>query len=316
LEPVPRDRSAKVAVLGSSMQRSAPQPYPSQKSSAVKRRLVVGVLVVLALALITISFRSSSMSPLQDATSTVLRPFQVAAERISRPFRDAIDWATGLVDAKSENAKLRKEVDALRNQVYANQDAAQQNEQLRALLRYRDSPRFPQDFDLVATAVISPAQSRYEQTVVIAAGRRDGVREDYPVVTDDGLVGKVTEVGRASSKVMLLTDENSAVSATDLYERGATGIVKHGQGGLDTLILDRVTKNQKVEPGDPVITQGSPPGAKLPSIYPRGIKIGIVTSVGQNDTDLYKQIQVQPFVDFSSLQSVLVLVPKRPQPTP
>ena len=298
------------------MQRSAPQPYPSQKSSAVKRRLVVGVLVVLALALITISFRSSSTSPLQDATSTVLRPFQVAAERISRPFRDATNWASGLVDAKSENAKLRKEVDQLRNQVYANQDAAQQNAQLRALLRYKDSPRFPQDFDLVSTAVISPAQSRYEQTVVIAAGRQDGIDVDYPVVTDDGLVGKVTAVTRGSAKVMLLTDENSAVSATDLYERGATGIVKHGQGGLDTLILDRVTKNQKVEPGDPVITQGSPPGAKLPSIYPRGIKIGIVTSVGQNDTDLYKQIQVQPFVDFSSLQSVLVLVPKRPQPAP
>ena len=313
---MPRDRSAKVAVLGSSMQRSAPQPYPSQKSSAVKRRLVVGVLVVLALALITISFRSSTISPLQDATSTALRPFQVVAERVSRPFRDAINWATGLGDAKSENAKLRKEVDALRNQVYANQDAARQNEQLRGLLHYVDSPRFPQDFDFVATSVISPAQSRYEQTVVIAAGRRDGIEEDYPVVTDDGLVGKVTVVGRSSSKVMLLTDENSAVSASDLYERGATGIVKHGQGGLDTLILDRVTKNQKVAAGDPVITQGSPPGAKLPSIYPRGIKIGIVTSVGQNDTDLYKQIQVQPFVDFSSLQSVLVLVPKRPQPTP
>src|SRR4051794_37719971 len=157
------------------MQRSAPQPYPSQKSSAVKRRLVVGVLVVLALALITISFRSSSMSPLQDATSTVLRPFQVAAERISRPFRDATNWASGLVDAKSENAKLRQEVDALRNQAYANQDAPQQTTQPRAPLRYKDSPRFPQAFALVARAVISPAQSRYEQTVVIAAGRRDGV---------------------------------------------------------------------------------------------------------------------------------------------
>ena len=110
---------------------------------------------------------------------------------------------------------------------------------------------------------------------------------------------------------MLLTDEASAVSAVDLYERGATGIVKHGQGGLDTLILDRVTKDQKVAEGDPVITEGSPPGARLPSIYPRGIKIGVVTSVGQNDTDLYKQIQVQPFVDFTSLSSVLVLVPKK-----
>jgi rod shape-determining protein MreC len=145
---------------------------------------------------------------------------------------------------------------------------------------------------------------------VIAAGRRDGVRPEYPVVTADGLVGKVTSVGRSVSKVLLLTDEASAVSATDLYERGATGIVKHGQGGNDALILDRVTKDQQVQDGDPVITEGSPAGARLPSIYPRGIKIGVVTSVGQNDTDLYKQIQVQPFVDFTSLSSVLVLVPK------
>jgi rod shape-determining protein MreC len=299
-------------VLGSSVKRSSPPPYPSQKSSAFRRRLVVGILVVLALALITVSFRASGVTPLEDVGATVLRPFQVTAERIVRPFRDAANWTTGLVHARNENGELRAEVDRLRNQVYANQDAAEQNAQLRNLLDYRDSPRFPQDYVAVATAVISPPQSRYEQTIVIAAGRRDGVRPLYPVVTQDGLVGKVTEVGHSVSKVLLLTDEASAVAATDLYDRGATGIVKHGEGGLDTLVLDRVTKDQRVVAGDPVVTEGSPPGARLPSIYPRGIKIGVVTSVGQNDTDLYKQIQVQPFVDFSSLSSVLVLVPKSP----
>jgi rod shape-determining protein MreC len=308
---MPRNRSTRAAVLGSTVQRSASQPYPSQKASAVKRRAVVGVLVVLALALITVSFRASGLTPLQDAGSTVLRPFQVAAERIASPFRDAGGWAAGLVDAKSENKQLKRQLDDLRNQVYANQDAARQNEDLRALLKYVDSPRFPQDYDYVATSVISPPQSTYEQTIVINAGSNYGIRKEYPVVTPDGLVGKVTTVGKTVSKVLLLTDEASAVSATDLYRRGSTGIVKHGQGGSDSLILDRVTKDQKVLEGDPIITEGSPPSARLPSIYPRGIRIGIVTSVGQKDTDLYKQIQVQPFVDFSSLRSVLVLVPKR-----
>jgi rod shape-determining protein MreC len=298
-------------VLGSTVRRSASQPYPSQKSSAVKRRIVVGVLVVLALALITVSFRSSGLTAVQDAGSTVLRPFQVAAERIARPFRDAGGWMSGLVGAKSENKQLKQQVDDLRNQVYANQDAARQNDELRKLLHYVDSPRFPQDFDYVATSVISPPQSRYEQTVVIAAGRRDGVRTDSPVVTADGLVGKVTAVGATVAKVVLLTDESSAVSATDLQQAGASGMVKHGQGAVDTLILDRVGKEQQVAAGDPIVTAGSPAGTKLPSIYPRGIKIGVVTSVGQKDTDLYKQIQVQPFVDFSSLRSVLVLVPKK-----
>lgn len=297
-------------MLGSSVQRSASQPYPSQKGSAVKRRVVVGILVVLALALVTVSFRSDGLTPVQDAGSTVLRPFQVAAERVARPFRDAGSWLTGLVDAKSENRQLRKEVDDLRNQVYANQDAARQNEELRKLLVYVDSPRFPHDYDYVATGVIAPPQSRFEQTVVIAAGRHDGVRVDAPVVTADGLVGKVTAVTGSTAKVLLLTDESSAVSAADLDQPGAAGIVKHGQGSGDTLILDRVGKEQQVASGDPIITAGSPAGSNLPSIYPRGIKVGVVTSVNQTDTDLYKQIQVQPFVDFSSLRSVLVLVPK------
>lgn len=303
-------------MLGSSVQRSASQPYPSQKSSALKRRIVVGVLVVLALALITVSFRSSGVTPLQDAGSTALRPFQVAADRIAQPFQDAYDWFAGLVHAKSENAKLRKEVDELRNQAFRNQQAVQENEQLRRLLRYVDSPRFPQDYTAVATSVIAPPQSRFDQTMVIDAGRNYGIRQDYPVVTQDGLVGKVTKVGRSVSQVMLLTDESSAVSAADQNQPGATGIVKHGQGGADTLILDRVDKSQQVSTGDPVITEGSPSGSLLPSIYPRGIPIGVVTSVGQNDTDLYKQIQVQPFVDFGALRSVLVLVPKAPAATP
>jgi rod shape-determining protein MreC len=298
-------------VLGSSVQRSASQPYPSQKSSAVKRRIVVGVLVVVALALITFSFRSSGLTPVQDVGASALRPFQVAAERISKPFRDAGGWFSGLLDAKAENKQLHREVDQLRNQAIQNTDAARQNEELRKALAYVDSPRFPQDYEYVATRVISPPQSTYEQTVVIAAGRRDGVRVDYPVVTPDGLVGKVVAAGRSVSKVMLLTDDQLSVGATDLDQRGATGIVKHGQGGPNTLILDHVTKNQTVNVGDKVITQGSPAGSRLPSIYPRGIQIGVVTSVNQNDTDLYKQIQVQPFVDFSSLSSVLVLVPKQ-----
>ncbi len=270
----------------------------------------MGVLVVLALAMITVSFRASGVTPLQDIGSQVMRPFQVAAERVARPFRDAAGWASGLVDAKSDNERLRAENDALRSQALQAEQLQQENDTLRKLLNYADSSRFPTDYTFLSTRVISLPQSRFEQTIVINAGSKHGIRRDYPVVTDDGLVGKVTAVGAATAKVMLLTDEDSAVAAADLHQPGATGIVKHGQGGLDTLVLDRVTKDQDVQRGDPVITQGTPGDAKLPSIYPRGIQIGTVTSVGQNDTDLYKQIQVRPFVDFSSLSSVLVLIPR------
>jgi rod shape-determining protein MreC len=89
----------------------------------------------------------------------------------------------------------------------------------------------------------------------------------------------------------------------------ANGIVRHGRASRATLVLDRVPKEQVVRVGDMIVTAGwqSP---RLTSLYPRGIPIGRVTSVGQTDTDLYKQVLVDPFADFRSLDAVLVLVPK------
>ena len=131
-------------------------------------------------------------------------------------------------------------------------------------------------------------------------------------MTADGLVGNVTLVAGREARVTLLTDQESAVSAVDLQTR-AIGIVRHGQGG--GLILDRVSKDQKVNDGDTIVTAGTRSGV-LPDLYPRGIQIGKVTSVGQSDTDLYKQIQISPYVPFGSLDSVVVLESLKPTPTP
>ena len=107
----PPNRTARAAVLGSSVQRSKSPPYPSRARSALVRRLVLAVLVVGALALLTISFRSPTSGALHDvqgAGATALRPFQVAAERVARPFRDAFGYVHGLTSAKSRNVKLAR----------------------------------------------------------------------------------------------------------------------------------------------------------------------------------------------------------------
>jgi rod shape-determining protein MreC len=98
------------------------------------------------------------------------------------------------------------------------------------------------------------------------------------------------------------------VSALDLLT-DASGVVRHGRGARSTLILDRVPKEANVRVGDVIVTAGWRSG-QFSSLYPRGIPIGTVTSVGQTDTDLYKQVQVAPFADFSSLDAVIVLVEK------
>ena len=266
--------------------------------------------MLLALVLITLSFRSTALDPIQGFGASALRPFEVAAERVSRPFRDAVGWTRGVLHAKSENARLRRQLEETRRALILNESALQDNVQLRDLLRYRDGPRFPNDFRAVSAAVLTNPQSRFDQRVTIAAGSRDGVARLDVVVNDRGLVGQVTRVFANVSQVTLITDEDSAVRATDATSPSAVGTLQPGSGG-DSLILTRVAKDKVVHKGDVIITAGSPGRGLLPSIYPRNIEIGTVSSVGENDTDLFKQIQVEPSVDFSSLQSVLVLVPKR-----
>ena len=275
-----------------------------------RRRLVVGVLTVLSLLLVTVYFRESDGGVLHGYQSTgasVLRPFQVAADRVARPFNDAADWFGGLTDAKSENKKLKAENEALRQEIILTQSAVRENAQLKQLLAYLQGPQFPKDYRPVAARVIARAPSQFQQQIVVSAGKNNGISKHDAVVTADGLVGEVTKVASNVAQVTLLTDETSAVSALDI-STDAAGIAQHGAGS--SLILDRVTKDQLVNQGDVIVTSGFRSG-ELTSLYPRGIPIGSVSAkVGQTDTDLYKKIQIDPFVDFSKLEAVIVLVKK------
>lgn len=266
--------------------------------------------MLLSLVLITLSFRSSDDGPLagvQSAGSSVLRPFAVGFERVAQPFRDAYGWADSLLGARSEAQKLRAEVRELRQRAIQSEFALRENEYLRRLLAYLDGPRFPTDFDPVAAEVIGRPAGAFTQAIVVAAGSSNGVRVNDPVVTADGLVGLVTRVTPRTARVQLLTDEEAAVSAVDL-RTGASGIVRHARGTRATLVLDRVRKQDVIRVSDEVVTAGWR-ASGLSSLYPKGIPIGSVTSVGQTDTDLFQQVQIDSYVDFGTLDAVLVLVP-------
>jgi rod shape-determining protein MreC len=271
--------------------------------------VIAAVLVAISLALVTISFRGG-LSGLESAGSSVLYPFEVAAERVARPFRDAASWFSSLLHARSQNTKLRAEVDRLRQRANQNQAAVQENKELKRLLGYLEGPAFPSGYTAVAARIISRAPSQFEQRVGIAAGAAQGIALNDPVVTADGLVGSVTRVFSRASQVTLLTDDSSAVSGIDLKTR-AGGIVRHGRSSdSQVLVLDRVDKKLVVNLGDVISTAGWKSGT-LASLYPKGIPIGRVTSSSQTDTDLFKQVVLQPFVDADAIDAVLVLVPKK-----
>jgi rod shape-determining protein MreC len=310
---VPRNRSLRLAALGSTVQRAAAPAYSTARArNALRRRVVAGVLVALSLILITGYFRESDNGALhgvQGVTASVLRPFQLGAERVARPFQDGYDWIAGFFHAKSENEALRQQLQVLRQQAIQNTTAAQENRELRNALKFRSGPMYPSGYDQVAAEVISYGANEFQQELVISAGRSAGIRLNDPVTDSQGfLVGHISKTTSKTAEVSLLTDGDFSVAGRDAYT-GTYGLVSHGQGAGETLILDLVPKDKVVSENDLIVTAGRR-SARLPSLYPRNIAIGVVTSVGQTDVDIHQAVQIAPLADFSSLNVILVLVPK------
>jgi rod shape-determining protein MreC len=299
-------------VLASSVQRSKPTPYPSKARSALIRRAVVVGLVIVALALVTIAFRSPTAGALHDvqgAGSTALRPFQIAATRIAQPFRDAYDYVHDLATARAENKKLKRINEKLREQRIQTAALAARYPALASLMHFVQGRSFPGGYNAINTAVISPPGGPFAHTLVTEAGASSGVRLHAPVVSGEGLVGIVSNVASHAAVVTLLTDPNTYVAAVD-PRNGVHGMVHTGPGG--TLILDQVPKNLKVKEGDVLVTAGTR-SKQYPDLYPYAIPIGKVSSVHATDTATFLQVQVQPFANLGSPEAVAVLVPKKPR---
>jgi rod shape-determining protein MreC len=294
-------------VLASSVQRSKPTPYPSKARSALIRRTVVVVLVLGALTLLTISFRSPTAGALHDvqgAGASALRPFQIAATRVAQPFRDAYDYVDSLANAKAENKRLKQENAALRLAAISAAARAANEPQLEKQLHYQQGATFPKDFRAVNARVVTYPGGPFTHSLTIAAGSSSGIRLNAPVVSGAGLVGRITNVSPDTAVVTLLSDPGSFVTARDL-QTNVRGGVHAGTGG--TLILDQVPKQDVVKAGDVIVTDGTR-NARYPDLYPYGIPIGRVSSVGATDTATFLQVQVQPFANLGSLDAVAVLV--------
>jgi rod shape-determining protein MreC len=273
--------------------------------------VVVVVLVLAALTLLTVSFRSPTAGALHDvqgAGSTALRPFQIAATRVAQPFRDAYNYFDGLAGAKSENAKLKRINAELRSNVISARASAAKYQQLPALLHFEQGRTFPKDYRAVNAAVISFPAGQFTHTLEIEAGSSEGLRINSPVVSGAGLVGRVSNVFPHTAIVTLLSDTDSFVAARDL-RNNVRGGIRAGPSG--TLSLEEVQKQLLVKKGDVIVTDGTR-SARFPDLYPYGIPIGRVSSVGVTDTATFLQVQVQPFANFGSLDAVAALVPTKP----
>lgn len=315
---MPRNRSVRLAGLGASAPRTASSSYSARANAALRRRVVVAALVLASLAMITGYFRESEGGALHDVQSAgarALEPFQIGAARLVRPFSDAWGWFDGLVDARSENEKLRAAVEDYRAALLEARSSPPREPDLADGIRVAAAPSLPKDFTPLAADVIADAFG-YQQEIVISAGSRDGVRRYDPVIARRGkvLVGHVSKVAGGTARVTLITDRSSAVSAYVLG-RKAKGSVRGRGPEHSTIALDRVPKREVVRLGDEVFTAGRLSGDDFASFYPSGIGVGEVVTVHQSDTHTFKLVHVAPYADLSDLDRVVVLLRRKPLPT-
>ncbi len=254
--------------------------------------LVVAGILALALSG-SLGFISNNFNTfLVVAQSWVSTRFVVIQEFLTVP-RD-------VVALRQRNAELETEVSRLQAQVVQLQSSVAEADALAALVNFsRSNP----DNAYQAASVIGRDPSPFLRYIILDKGSNDGFRRGMPVVTDQGLVGRVDAVINGASRVQLITDTSSAVNIR--LEKAKKEAILTGSVSGD-LTLDLVPQDVTLEPGELVLTSGLGGG------FPAGLIVGQVLNARKRDADLFQQAVIQPVVDFTKLKIVLVIIDFRP----
>ena len=274
-----------------------------------RRRAVLALLIVGSFVLLTVTYGRGS-NGLQRGVSTVFSPVQGVADRALKPARDLVDWFDKTFDARGENSRLKSQLAKVRVQAVAGQEAQQENSQLRKLVELDRGPALAASaYKEVTGRVIARSPTIWRSSVTIDVGSGDGVRVDDPVISGDGVVGRIAATEPGSSQVMLLTDHESAISAKVLPS-GVQGVVKPEVGDPEHLILDFIDSTKRVHGGQTVVTAGWCVQG-LCSLFPPGLPLGEVTKTSAIEQvieqEAKEQVDVRPFADLRNLDLVQVL---------
>jgi len=266
------------------------------------RKFIIPILIfLLALSLISANLHSrENMSFFESLVVGITSPVQKAVWAIIGGVGSVWRGYFYLVGLEKENKALKRELQELKLQMNRYREADLANERLRALLNFKKSIATP----LLPAQLVAFDPSGWFQTILIDKGRNDGVVQDMAVVSSEGLVGRVIGVGNHHSKVLLILDGNSAVDAYIQRSRARGVLVGLG---LELCLLKYVQRNEDVQVGDQIISSG------MGGVFPKGLLVGTVQEVVRGSSGLFQRVEVEPAVNFSRLEEVLVVIQPPPE---
>ncbi|HMX19580.1 MAG TPA: rod shape-determining protein MreC [Anaerolineales bacterium] len=254
--------------------------------------LVIGGILALAFG--------GFFGPASRQFSSVLVQFQTWVSSRYLGVQDFFTAPRDIVSLRARNAELESQVSQLQAQVIELQQRVNETEILAALV---DFSRSNPESTYKAAAVIGRDPSPFLHYIIINRGSNDDIRRGMPVVTNQGLVGRVDAVIADAARVQLITDPASAVN-TYLQNADTTAVALGSVTG--DVSLDMISQDAIVQPGDLILTSGLGGG------YPADIPVGQVITLRSLEYELFQQATLQPAVDFTRLSIVLVITNFRP----
>jgi rod shape-determining protein MreC len=269
---------------------------------------VVAVMVVLALVALRISAKNpGDLSTLDRGILAVVAPAQAALSSVARAIGGVIGRYAELTHVRAENDRLRSENTRLRAELMQTKRVAAESGRYQLLLGLKDTT----PAETLAARVISIDASPYFRVARVELDRGEGlVRRGMPVLTPDGVVGRINRVAGPISDVLLAVDPRSSMDVF-LPRTGGRGVLrgKAGENGYRCSI-EYLMRGEQAREGDLVVTSG------LGGAFPRDLPVGKVTRVVPNPSGLYQEVEVTPDVDFARLSEVLVVVAPPPTADP
>jgi rod shape-determining protein MreC len=265
-----------------------------------KYRLGIGIslIIITALFILLYNLRHPSPGLIRKMALEMVSPLETAINLPLQGLSDVWKRYIFLVGREENNKRLREQNSQLLDELIKYREGYQEGIRLQKILKLRDS--LP--FSTLAARVVGRNPSSIFKMILINRGERDGLRAGLPVMAVPGLVGRILETSWHVSRVLLLIDENSNIDAL-LQESRAQGIL---QGASSSgCNLKYVSKTMDVKVGEVVISSG------LGGVFPKGLPLGVVTSVSKKEADLFQRINVAPFMNPAGIEEVLVIIPAK-----
>jgi len=249
-------------------------------------------LLVIGIFLLSIG---GFLAPLYNFSLTPLISTQSWLSMRYLAFKDYFTSPRDIASLRERNSELEVQVSQLQSQIIELQERLSESQVLYALLDFaRSNPQH----EYVAATVIGREISPFIQYIIIDKGSNQGIRHGMPVVTQQGLVGRIDAVIANASRVQLISDSNSVVNV-----QLQSGKIEAQLRGTLTgeVVLEMIPQDANIESGEVLLTSG------LGGNYPANIFIGQVLSIRKLENALFQSASIQPIVDFSSLNAVLVI---------